>query len=93
MEKIIKIKLIEEEVNSLIEGKGKEVSIYDDDNIKVIISYNPNDTDLNEIDKLIEEISYEDIEKKIEDINMQIQELAEEKIKLEHKLEGIEEED
>ena len=46
MVKTIKIKLIEEEMNSLKEGKGKEVKIYEDDEVEVIISHNPNDMDL-----------------------------------------------
>ena len=37
--KIIKIKLVVEEMESLIKANGKEVSIYDDDETKVIISY------------------------------------------------------
>ena len=37
--KTIKIKLFVEEMDSLKKGNGKEVGIYDDEEIKVIISY------------------------------------------------------
>ena len=40
--KKIKIKLFEEEIKSLIEGKGKEMEIYEDQKIKVIVSYDKN---------------------------------------------------
>jgi len=41
MKKTIRIKLLEEEMDSLREGKGKKVKIYEDENndIEVIISY------------------------------------------------------
>ena len=54
------------------------------------------DNEEHSIEGIIERLKDEDfleIEKQIENINMQIQELAEEKIKIENKLEGIEEED
>jgi len=45
----IKIKLLEEEMDTLQEGKGKEVEVYENENVEVIISYKIGDSDLDDL--------------------------------------------